>query len=187
MPETNEFENETQEETQEETTVEETTTEEATETEVDERDAKIEDLEKQLEEANKAPKPKKRDKYIKPKANEKKEGLDYGEKAFLKASGIEGDEQIEEVQTWLDRGMTLEEITSDEVIGKKLETIKQNKINADATPKAGNRAGKSASNTTDYWIKKGELPPDTAENRKLRTDIVNEKTKRASVQDEFGG
>lgn len=55
----------------------------------------------------------------------------------------------------------------------KLEALKTAQANQIATSDIKGEAGSSsAKNTPEYWVAKGELPPRTPENRKLRSQIA---------------
>lgn len=122
----------------------------------------------------------------------KKEGkedksLDYGQKAFLIANGIKGQEELSIVQDVLNAtGKSLDEVIEMRFVQEELKALREQKQTEDATPKGnGERGGNGARNTVDFWIAKGELPP--ADQVELRRKVVNEKLKRSKQKSKFGG
>lgn len=107
---------------------------------------------------------------------DKKSELDYGQKAFLIASGIkEADEQALAGKIVAETGKTLEEVIAGPYFKAELKQLQEANAAAAAIPDS-KRGNQTSPNSVDYWIAKGGLPPDTAENRKLRSDIVKART-----------
>jgi len=52
--------------------------------------------------------------------------------------------------------------------------------------KVRKRSGQSSKDSVDYWLAKGELPPNTPENTKLRRDVVNAKYVQETSGSKFG-
>lgn len=111
--------------------------------------------------------------------------FDYGQKAFLIAKGIES----EEAESFLfkevsETGKTLSQVLSFGYVQEKLTALKEQQNAEGAMPKAGERGGQGNRTTIDYWIQKGELPPE--DQVELRRKVVNEKLKRSQNKERFG-
>lgn len=119
----------------------------------------------------------------------KKGELDYGQKAFLaSAHGVKDADEVKLVQDAMrETGKTLEEVMASKFIQGQLTEIREEKAAEAATPGKSDRNGEGARDQVDYWIKKGdrELPPNTPENRELRTKIVNARLKQAGTGSPF--
>lgn len=116
---------------------------------------------------------------ITPKEQPKSDELGSGEKALLVAYGVKGKDELELAKTWMKRtGDDIDNLVADEIFQAKLSALREAKASADAIPKGQKRSSTGSVNDVDYWIAKGELPPDTAENRELRTKIVNAEIKQ---------
>ena len=118
----------------------------------------------------------KKENKIEPKVDDKKaekSKLDFGEKAFLKAYGIEGEEALDFIASMRERtGDELDILVNDEIVTAKLKAFKDASAAKDAIPSKTNRSNQTdAKENVDYWIKKGELPKDT----ELRKKVVNAK------------
>lgn len=104
---------------------------------------------------------------------EKPNNLDYGEKAFLKAYGITGSEELALVRQFQDRGFDLDSIVGDDVFTAKLENLREAKTVTAAIPKGNKRSGQSGVTDVDLAVAKyketGELPKDF----KTRTEVIN--------------
>lgn len=122
-----------------------------------------------------APKPegKKEEVVVVPKAGE----LDYGQKAFLIASGVKGEKETSLIQEALKSGTfkDLDSVLASKFIQGQLKELRDEAKAEDATPGESGRGGSPARNTKEYWLNKGEMPPNTPENKKLREEIVNAK------------
>lgn len=124
------------------------------------------------------PKPKEELKTEKPK-----EGFDYGEKAFLKASGIQSNEYELVERAMKSTGSTLDEILEDEFFQGRLKSLRETKATKEAIPQGSKRTGTSTRDSVDYWIAKGEMPP--ADQPKLRREYVNAKLKAEKAKSQF--
>jgi len=119
----------------------------------------------------------KKENKIEPKVDDKKaekSKLDFGEKAFLKAYGIEGEEALDFIASMRERtGDDLDVLVNDEIVTAKLKAFKDASAAKDAIPSKTNRSNQTdAKENVDYWVKKGELPKDNPE---LRKKVVNAK------------
>lgn len=121
----------------------------------------------------------------KPQAPGKKGELDYGQKAFLIASGIKEQAEIELVQRGIkESGLSLEQLLANGFFQAQLKELRDQNAADDATP-SGKRSGQPSRDSVDYWIAKGGLPEDTPANRELRTKIVNARLKGESSSSNF--
>ena len=108
----------------------------------------------------------------KPAKKQKQSGeLDWGQKAYLKASGIEPtdfgfvQEQLEE------SGKDLDSLLASGYFQSELKAQKEQRDVAKATPGATRTSTEPANTKVEYWIAKGKLPDDPA----LRIQVVNRK------------
>lgn len=119
--------------------------------------------------------------------NEDKSGeLDYGQKAFLIASGIKEADEVELVQkTVKETGKTLDQVVGSKYFQAELKELREARSADDAIPKGGNKGRSAASSrdTVEYWIAKGELPP--TDQRELRTKVVNARIKVEKDKSQF--
>lgn len=112
--------------------------------------------------------------------------FDYGQKAFLVASGISGKDEMKLVQEAVNNtGKSIEDILETKWFQAELEEIRDRKKTDEAMPKGSKRSSGPSRDSADYWIAKGEMPPATPENRKLRQEIVNKKLAVASQSEKF--
>lgn len=123
---------------------------------------------------------------VTPNEPSKSDELGSGEKALLVAYGIKGKDELELAKTWMKRtGDDIDALIEDSIFQAKLGGLREAKASADAIPKGTKRSSSSSVNDVDYWLAKGELPPDTADNRDLRTKIVEEQYKREKDSSPF--
>lgn len=112
--------------------------------------------------------------------------FDYGELAYLTAKGIEADEDIALVrQVMSETGKALKDVLGSKYFQAELKQLREDRAAKDAIPAKNGRTGGAARDTVDYWIAKGELPPDTPENKQLRRDVVNAKAKAQTSGTKF--
>lgn len=123
-----------------------------------------------------------------PKMPKTSDELDYGHLAFHNTkSGIEKIETPEEqefLKTEIDKSkMTQKELLENEYFTAKLKGFKSQqaaKLAVSEPMKSGIQS--SGKNTVEYWISKGENPPDIPENKQLRRDIVSEKIRLDKIR-----
>ena len=114
--------------------------------------------------------------------------LDYGQLAFLASQGVDvnSEKQLELVRKSMkETGKDLKGLLSSKYFQAELKELKDEAAATDAIPQKGGRAGGAARNSVEYWVAKGELPPNTPENQQLRRDVVNAKTKAAQSGSQF--
>lgn len=124
-------------------------------------------------------KPKKVDTEL-PKETSKPSDLDYGQKAFLKAYGISGSDELALVKQFQERGFELDGIVGDDVFTAKLNNLREAKASQDAIPKAKKRSGAPVADGVDEAVAKyketGELPKDFATRSKVVNAITAEES-----------
>lgn len=127
------------------------------------------------------------DKGEKTEARSKKgsDDLDYGQKAFLVASGIKGKEETGLVrQVMAATGKSLEDVLESKYFQAELKEIREAKQSKEAVPSGSKRSGATGKDSVDYWIAKGEMPPAEL-GPELRRKYVNAKMKGQSSGSPF--
>ncbi len=108
------------------------------------------------------------------KRSKKSDGLDYGQKAFLIANGIKGEQEMGLVEEAMKRtGETLDAVLENPYFKSQLDDIRALAKTAEATPKGG-KVGGTAVDSVDYWLTKPieDVPAD------MRIKVVNAKLER---------
>jgi len=126
-------------------------------------EAKRARLQRQLDQTNKKL-------GIVPEVKQKSDGLDYGEKAFLVASGIKGEETSLVQEAMKKTGETLEEILENPYFQAKLKEVRELAGTVNATPK-GKGGANVPTDSVEYWMQKPmeEVPQE------MRRQVVNAK------------
>lgn|SRR3990167_796437 len=122
--------------------------------------------------------PKQTEKHGEP---EKKEFFDYGQKAFMRSNDIKSDEFGFVQNVMEDTGKSLDDVLESKYFQAELKERREEKATKEATPPSSKRSSSSPRDTVEYWIQKGELPPD----RDLRQKVVNEKINREKSKSIF--
>lgn len=134
-----------------------------------EKEAKLSEFEKNLE-----------------KGKEPSE-FDYGQKAFLKASGINGADElalVKEHQKLVGDNTPLDDLIDNPYFKQKLESLRTSKANKDAID-SSNRSGSPSSKTdVNYWLAKGEHPPREL-GKKLAEEYVDARRKQLTTDKMF--
>ncbi len=121
-----------------------------------------------------------------PKPQDKKDSqpteFDYGQKAFLISNGIKIEEFGLVKNIISATGKSLDDVIVSKYFQAELKELRDAQAVKDALPSDTKRSAPSVKNTVDYWIEKGEYPPDTFENRKLRQDIQAAKEAREKAK-----
>lgn len=113
----------------------------------------------------------------KPKAD-KSDELNEGQLALLIAKGYDHAEDTSFIEAEMaESGKSLTEVLNMNYIKENLKDLKKARDVKDATPDGNKRSHTGVKSSADYWIAKGEMPPNTPENTKLRRDIVNARAK----------
>ena len=118
----------------------------------------------------------------KPEPKEK-QGFDYAEKAFLTANGIKSDEYAFVEEVMKSTGKSLDEVLEAKYFQSELKERREEKASKDAIPSGSKRAATSSRDTVEYWIAKGELPPENQ--RELRQQVVNARIKSEKDKSQF--
>ena len=102
---------------------------------------------------------------------------DLGESAYLIANGIkESDEKDLARKLSKETGKDLESLLDSTYFQLELKTLRETKTTEQANPEGSKRSNNSTSDSVEYWIAKGELPP--ASEQQLRRDVVNARIKK---------
>jgi len=171
--------NDSQEVQPEET--EQTSDESTEEAQPDERDTQIETLQSEADKkdkriadlSSKARELKKEAKKSDVKEEKQSDELDYGQKAYLNTKDITESEHDFVNQQLKDSGLPLNELLNNGYFKAKLQETRDAKVVSEATPSSTRGSSEPSSTKAQHWVDKGELPPDTPENRQLRADVVN--------------
>lgn len=130
-----------------------------------------------------APKPE----MPKPADQTKKGELDYGQKAFLIAKGIDDPSDIKIVtDAMAATGRSLDEIVASPYVIGEITKAKEERATKAATPPGDGRGnGSDARDQVEYWLKKGphELPP--ADQVELRRKVVKARIAQAKTGNVF--
>ena len=111
------------------------------------------------------------------------DGLDYGQKAFLIANGIKGEDANKLVQEYMETGKSLEDVVENKHFKNDLKDMEEAEAVKKATPSKSKRGTSNTRDSVEYWIAKGELPP--ADDIQLRRDVVNARMKKATEGSKF--
>ena len=112
------------------------------------------------------------------KATPKTDDIDFAQLAFHNTKSdalkIESDEDIDFLRTTLkETGKTQKELLGAKWFQAELKERSEARATKEATPSGTRRSGETSAKTqVDYWLKRGELPPNTPENAKLRQEVV---------------
>ena len=123
----------------------------------------------------------------KPQDKKQEGGLNYAEKAYLKSSGINADEFAIVEGIMKETGKDIDTILQSRYFQSDLKDHRDKKAVESAIPDVAKRNGQPASTQIEYWLAKGnhELPPNTAENRILRGQIVEARYQREKMSSQF--
>lgn len=119
-------------------------------------EARVKELKAQLEEKG---------------TSKKSDGLDYGQKAFLTASGYKAQAEMKLAQEIMkESGKDLEQVLESKYFLSEVENMRELAKTAVATP-TGKRSGQVATDSVEYWQGKPfeEVP------KELRTKVLNAK------------
>jgi hypothetical protein len=112
--------------------------------------------------------------------------LDFSQRAFLNSEGIKGKSEQALVQEWMkDTGKSLDAVIENPRFQAELKDFREGNATKDAMPKGTRRSSQTSRDSVEYWIAKGELPPNTPENQELRRKVVNAKIETKKDRDVF--
>ena len=110
--------------------------------------------------------------------------LDRLDKAILRVEKITSPEEIALVEQWMkDTGKDVEGVLEKKSFQAELAEIRALQIAKESAPTGTKRSGQSPRDEVDYWIAKGELPPQ--DQSKLRMDVVARKREVAKSTKQF--
>lgn len=106
------------------------------------------------------------------KAPSKTGDFDYGELAYLAAKNIETNDELKLVKDIMSNtGKNLREVLQSKYLTAELNEMREMKKSQNAIPNSSKRTSQSGKDTVDYWLAKGEMPPD----RELQSKVVKAK------------
>lgn len=163
----------------EEVTTTETTTEPKKDF-VETPEAKRARLQRQLEQHNKKYPVVEEESTKKSKSND----LDYGQKAYLVANGIKGADETKLVQDIMSNtGKSLDEILESKYFQSELKELREDMASKNAVVTDSKRTNQTTDDSVEYWLAKGELPPESE--RELRLKVVNARLKKEGSGNAF--
>lgn len=164
--------------------VEETTEEPKEEKPTETPEQRVARLRRQLEREEKKLGIKKEEPKKTKKASDE---LDYSEKAYLKASGIDSAEFEFVKDQMAESGIKdIDRLLENNYFKAQLKEFREAKTVEKATPKSARvSTGESPTLKVDYWLAKGELPPNTPEYQQLRREVVNARYTREKSGNNF--
>ena len=108
-------------------------------------------------------------------------GLDYGQKAYLRAEGIKGEAETTLVQQYMrETGKDLEKVLESKFFKAELEEMRE-LAKTDAANPTGRRTGTTALDSVEYWMAKPleDVPKD------MRQKVVNALIKQSENKGVF--
>ena len=116
--------------------------------------------------------------------------VDFGQLAFhnskTDSTKIEHQEDIAYLKEAIeDTGKSQAEILESKWFIAELKDRQDNRSAKEATPSSTRGSSEAPQKNADYWVKKGELPPDVPENRELRREVVNLRMKNEKHGSKF--
>jgi len=112
--------------------------------------------------------------------------LDLAQRAFLNSEGIKGKSEHALVQEWMkDTGKSLDAVIENPRFQAELKDFREGVATKEAMPKGTRRSSQTSRDSVEYWVAKGELPPNTPENQDLRRKVVNAKIEAKRDRDVF--
>ena len=109
-----------------------------------------------------------------PKEEIKPADLDYSQKAYLKASGLQSTDEMalfKEVKKRYKDDVSLDDVLESQDFKVKLENLRTTKANQDASDTGGSGGASVTKNSAEYYLSKGEEPPTDAP-REVRQKYV---------------
>lgn len=103
--------------------------------------------------------------------------FDYSQKAFLAVNEIKSAKELDLAKEFVkNTGKSLDEVVTNKYFLQELKELKELEATAQATPSGSKRTGQSAQDSVEYWLAKGEMPPQGM--TELRQQYVNAKMKK---------
>ncbi len=117
-----------------------------------------------------------------PKSQDKKE-FDLAEKSYLLGNGIKKDEFPFVLEEMTKTGKSMDEILESKYFQAQLAENRELAASKEAIPTGTNRSGNATRDTVDYWIAKGEMPPE--DQVELRRKVVNARIEKEKQTTKF--
>jgi len=150
--------------------VESTETEETQTEDTTDWQARARELEGRLKRAEK--KLSRNDNDSTAKAPSKTGDFDLAQKAYLVANGVKGNDEMKLVKEIMSNtGKSLDSVLESKYFTAELNEMRELRKSQDAIPNSSKRTSQSGKDTVDYWLAKGEMPPD----RELQSKVVKAK------------
>lgn len=86
--------------------------------------------------------------------------FDYSQKAFLAVNDVKTTKELELAKEFMaNTGKSLDDVVTNKYFLQELKELKDLEATASATPSGSKRTGQSAQDSVEYWLAKGEMPP----------------------------
>lgn len=86
--------------------------------------------------------------------------FDYSQKAFLAVNEVKTAKELELAKEFMaNTGKSLDDVVTNKYFLQELKELKDLEATASATPSGSKRTGQSAQDSVEYWLAKGEMPP----------------------------
>lgn len=86
--------------------------------------------------------------------------FDYSQKAFLAVNEVKTAKELELAKEFMaNTGKSLDDVVTNKYFLQELKELKDLEATALATPSGSKRTGQSAQDSVEYWLAKGEMPP----------------------------
>lgn len=110
--------------------------------------------------------------------------FDYSQKAFLAVNEVKTAKELELAKEFMaNTGKSLDDVVTNKYFLQELKELKDLEATALATPSGSKRTGQSAQDSVEYWLAKGEMPPQGM--TELRRAYVNAKMKKEGSEKMF--
>lgn len=110
--------------------------------------------------------------------------FDYSQKAFLAVNDVKSAKELELAKEFMaNTGKSLDNVVTNKYFLQELKELKDLEATASATPSGSKRTGQSAQDSVEYWLAKGEMPPQGM--TELRRAYVNAKMKKEGSEKMF--
>ena len=124
------------------------------------------------------------------KEDKPSDDLDLGGIAYLNSMmGLKGKDEIALAKEYIANGKSILDLPDNKFFKQDLESLREAKAVADATPKGNKRSATSPQDPFDIAYKKyvdeGVLPENTSDNRELRERIVEKRIKSETSDRKF--
>lgn len=104
----------------------------------------------------------------------KSDELDWGQKAYLKASGVDPSEFTFFQNTMKDTGKDIDTLLNAKWFQAELKDMRDKKTIMEATPTSRPKQGENTKSKVDYWVERPGLPED----RMLAREVVEARYQR---------